>query len=897
MSISNQPTNSNQINDTPFSREMRFGFSEYAKYVISDRALPDARDGLKPVHRRILWAMNELGLGPRSSFKKCARIVGETTGRFHPHAGGVYESLVRLGQDWSLRYPLVQPQGNFGSIDGMGPAAMRYTEARLASISTQLMENISTEVVDFIPNFDGEELEPTVLPVKIPQLLLNGSYGIAVGISSNIPPHNLTELMQASIAIIDDIDITNDELMEFVKGPDFPTGGKIIGDNGIAKLYNTGKGSFRIRSKYHLETPETHNVKDSMLVFTEIPYLQAKESLVEGIAALINDDRLRGVTDVRDLSEGSQKIRIEVIIEDQYANEDSMKTVLGQLFKNTSLETAFHCRINAFVYGRPVNLNLKQALCVFLDFRETTIRRIATEELQKVLARLHILEGLITASDHIDEVIDLIRNSDSRSHAQEQLIKVYKLSEDQAKAVLAMTLGRLARMEMNQLETEREERKTRRDELMDIIENRDTLLDLMKEEFMDIIGRYGDDRRSEILEFDNIIQSSERPILHERTLLVTATHEGYIRTIDYSKFRTQGRGGRGVAGVPIQEDRLHDMLVVSNLDDLLLITTEGIVHQIPAFELPEVRSRTSKGSKIIRYQPVDAPVVKVVNVQYDKFDDDRYLVTVTKNGIVKRTQLSNYGNIRRTGIICLSLKEGDEVVDAFISEGNSLIFIASKLGQAALFDEEENVRPTGRTAQGVIGMRVDDEDEVVSAFAVKKSEYETTSILTVTENGYGKRTPLKKYRITNRNVKGVINMKIVDKNGPVVTSMPVPIEAGDSNMSLINSDGILIKVPLKGIRNMGRSTQGVKVMKIEGDQKLVMATSVVDDGEEDQIEEDEEDLAEIEKDMANQDDDPVTEISSEETDEELEIEELEVKDDEYPEIDFEGLEDYLNDDN
>ncbi|OLS21100.1 MAG: DNA gyrase subunit A [Candidatus Heimdallarchaeota archaeon LC_2] len=822
-----EPIDADSQYETSFTKEMKFGFSNYAKYVISDRAIPDARDGLKPVHRRILWAMNQIGLGPRSPFKKCARIFGEVTGKYHPHAGGVYESLVRLAQDWSLRYPLVQPQGNFGSIDGLPPAAMRYTEARLNRISLELMENISERVVEFIDNFDGEEREPTVLPVKIPHLLLNGSYGIAVGISSNIPPHHLNELMSACIAIIDDPQISVDDLMTHVTAPDFPTGGTIIGLSGIRSLYLTGRGSMRIRSKIHLETNETHKVSPSRLVVTEIPYLQNKATIITQISKLIDDNSLRGVMDVRDLSK--EDIRIEIDIDEQYADDLGVKTILGQLYKKTNLDTLFHSRMTAFVYGRPMTLTLKKALAVFLDFRETTIRNITQEELDKVAARIHILEGLIIASDHIDAVIALIRASESRSAAHTNLKDKYALSDIQAKAVLDMTLARLARVEQTALVDELETKNADKARLMMILHDRPTLLELMRNEFEDIKKKHSDKRRTNLVEMDDVLTSSERPILHRRNLLITSTGEGYLRALDYTKFKTQGRGGRGVIGVPLGTDeKLFDMMIASNMDDLLLITHNGIIHLIPAYEIPEAKSRTNKGKTIKRFLPVEGSIVKVVNIEHDQFVKEKVLVTITKNGVIKRTTLDKYANIRRTGIKCLNLRGEDEVVDAFVTDGNSFIFIASKKGQAVVFDETK-ARAMGRVAGGVRGMRLRVGDEVVSSFAIPKDQLDQTSILTVTERGYGKRTILTKYRFTNRGVRGVINMKIREKNGDVVISMPMPIVAGSSNISLVNSDGVLIKVRVKGIRNMGRSTMGVRVMRIVGDQKLLMATSIVDE--------------------------------------------------------------------
>ncbi len=813
--------------DTSFTREIKFGFSEYAKYVIQDRALPDARDGLKPVHRRILWAMHELGLGPRSAAKKCARIVGDATGKYHPHAGGVYETLVRLAQDWSLRYPLVIPQGNFGSIDGLPPAAMRYTEARLSQMGVDMMEKISPKIVEFKPNFDDTEFEPVVLPAKVPHLLLNGSYGIAVGISSNIPPHNLVELMNACIAIIDDPAITLVGLMEHVTAPDFPTGGTIVGTNGIRSLYETGRGSFRIRAKTHLETSASHKINKPIIVVDEIPYLQNKSSIVQQIASLIDDNLLRGVKSVNDLSKA--KIRIEIGIDDNFIDEESVNTILGQLFKRTNLDTLFHSRMTAFVYGRPMTLTLKKSLSVFMDFRETTIKAITNEQLGKVKARIHILDGLIIASNDIDNVIALIRSSESRSKAQENLENKYVLSEIQAKAVLDMTLARLARVEQASLIDELEKKNVEKVELEMIINDRPTLLDLMKNEFLEVINKHKDKRKTDIIEMDEILSSSERPILHQRNLLLTSQGNGYVRSIDYGKFKTQGRGGRGVIGIPLEnEDKLYDIMITSNLDDLLLITASGIIHLIPAYMIDEVRSRTNKPKKITKYLPVEGSIVKIVNIEHDKFTEDKVLVTITKKGVIKRTTLEKYANIRKTGIKCLNLREEDEVVDAYVTDGNSFIFIASKKGQAVVFDETK-ARAMGRVASGVRGMKLKVGDEVVSSFAIPRDQVDQTSILTITERGYGKRTFLTKYRFTNRGVGGVINMKVRSKNGNVVTSMPMPINAGNSNISLVNSEGILIKVRVKGIRNMGRSTMGVRVMRITGDQRLLIATSIVDE--------------------------------------------------------------------
>ncbi len=1294
------------IRESTLTNELKYGFGEYSRYVISDRALPDARDGLKPVHRRIIYAMHELGLTHRSSFKKCARIVGEVTGKYHPHAGGTYESLVRLAQDWSLRYPLVEGQGNFGSIDGYPPAAMRYcvtgdtlvltseglipisslsrfaetsaakdmvhvlsgdsiyllkfneqktqehisgseaeiditilshslkknratklfnsgvhetkkittssgyaisgslnhpilcwvntntgpmltwktiqeiekgdivvlqragslfpqnkrelsefvqhmetdfvfpkelteklayvlgftigtaklsypsgltfklknmeqhevlkqyltesfptiaidkqrfnglyeihvlnnefsefmtnigldfsntcriplpilespktviskflqgifegtglfrnnsltvlakskqllqelkavllafgittgkvvadkptesfhlsiesksslikfkesigfvskenherltsliscnsndnhdfipylsdylkhkyssiewicqqnldtyeslislsenlndyldledqvlirylsenyylfdeivltedtglqtvysirvdsschsftangfinhnTEARLEKISQELLADLSPNVVEFVENFDGEETEPTVLPVRVPHLLLNGAKGIAVGMSSNIPPHHLGELLDGCVALIENPLISIDDLMEYITGPDFPTGGLIVGTKGIEQLYHTGKGSLRVRSRIHVEKPETHKVKETLLVVDEIPYFVNKTTLIEEIATLINENKIRGISNIRDLSK--EKIRIEIEVEEGYSDDKSLKTIQAQLFNRTSLETLFHARILAFVYGKPRILTLKQALSIFLDFREQVVLKRSQEELEKVQARLHILEGLIIASNHIDDIIALIRASENRSEAQTNLMVKYGLSELQAKAVLDMTLARLARVEQNDLLDEAAKRRERAEFLLNIINNRSRRLEVIKEELIEIKNKYPDQRRTTILEYDDIGFKGDRALLHERNLLITSTSEGYVRSIDFETFKVQGRAGVGVIGVPLNEDeRLLDFTVASNKDDLLLITEEGIIHKIPAFEVIEVQKRTKKGRKLHTYLPVNSLVRKIVPVKVDEFTKDKVLVTVTKNGMIKRTTLDKFKNIRKTGIKCLVFKEeGDVVADAFITDGDSYIFMATKFGNACVF-EEKKARLTGRVAQGVIGMKMkDQDDEVISAFAVPKDKYDEAAVLTLTEKGYGKRTLLSKYRITNRGAYGVKNMKITEKNGDVTVSLYVPSDDRDVPISLISNSGKIIKVNVNTIRVMGRSTQGVRVMRLNKNERLVYASLIVDDSEAEMVEDDENDEIDIDDDVLEDEED------------------------------------------
>ena len=815
-------------NDITFTNELKSGFSEYARYVISDRALPDARDGLKPVHRRIIWAMHELNLTHRSNYKKCARVVGEVTGKYHPHSGGTYESVVRLAQDWSLRYPLVDGQGNFGSIDGFPPAAMRYTEARLARIAQELLRDISEKVVGFVENFDGEEVEPTVLPITIPHLLLNGTKGIAVGMSSNIPPHQLGELIDGCIMLIDNPKVTTAELMEHIKGPDFPTGGLIVGTQGIESLYLSGKGSIRNRSRIQVETPETHKIKRALLVVTEIPYLINKSSLIQEIAELINENKIRGISNVQDLSK--RKIRIEIEIESGYEDEESIKTIQAQLFRRTQLETLFHARTLAFVWGKPRTLNLKQALCIFLDFRETVIKKVAIEELEQVKKRIHILVGLVIATQNIDAVIELIRKSESRKEAHNGLKHKFALSDQQVKAVLDMTLGRLTKIEQGDIQKELAKKRQRSEELSDIVFNRVIRLELMREQLHEVKAKHNDKRKSEIIHYDEIHSITDRGLLHERKLLLSSTNHYYVRSIEFGIFNTQKRGGRGVAGVPLSKDeKVLDMVIASNKQDLLLITLNGIVHKIPAYELPEVKRRMVKGRKLSVVMPIESPVVKIVPINEDGFTSDRVLVTVTAKGMIKRTTLEKFANIRKNGIKCLNFREDDDsVADAFITDGDSFIFMASKFGKGMLF-EEKNSRLTGRVASGVKGMRMSEaEDQVVSAFRIPRTEFDETTILTISENGYGKRTLLSNYRLTNRGAKGVINQAVTTKTGLVVSSLPISTSGAGVKISILNSKGILIRTDVSNIRIMGRSTQGVKIMRIKKGQKVIMISKIVE---------------------------------------------------------------------
>lgn len=830
------------IEEKPLANELRRAYADYASYVISDRALPDARDGLKPVHRRILWAMYTMGLTPRSAFKKCARIVGEVTGKYHPHSGGVYEALVRLAQPFSLRYPLVEGQGNFGSIDGFPAAAMRYTEARLSQISLELLADTREEIVPFQDNFDGEEREPVVLASKIPNLLLNGTAGIAVGMSSNIPPHHLGELMDALIYMLSHPHATPQELMQFIKGPDFPTGGIIVGLEGIKNFMEKGIGKIVLRAKVDFE--EAHGKTPPMLVIKEIPYQVNKAKLVEEIHKLIENGVIRGIKEVRDLSKN--EIRIELPLEEGYEDELSRKTLLGQLFNKTSLQIAFYARLLAFVRGRPRILNVAQALQVFLAHRERVVKKRTQYELNKVNNRLEIVSGLITASDHIDEIIKIIRSSESRSNAHDILKEKYGFTDRQAKAVLDMPLSRLPRLEQEQLRTEKVELLEKAAYLQKILREREALLAVLKEEFEEIKQKHEDRRRTEIQPFDDTI-TSDRPLVHLHTVLLSITKKGYLRAIDYEKFKTQGRGGKGVKAIKLKDDdQIIDMVVTTNHHKVLLLTEEGIIHTLPVWQIKLSEKRSSMGTLVNRFLPIKAPIVKLIPVDEQSLEDpNKYILMVTKNGIINKTALSAFKKVRKTGIIGTGLMKGDRVVKALILEGKQDVFIASRKGQMIRFPCSD-VRETGRTAIGVKGIRLDHGDEVVDAFSIPSDKIDEYAILVVTEKGFGKMTKATEYRKTHRGGKGVKTIKIVNKNGYVVAALPVKLPAKENDtISLVNSSAIIIRVPVKDIRmTTSRLTMGVRIMRLTRGEKVVLVSSSLGEAgeiyEEEKKEDDEE---------------------------------------------------------
>jgi DNA gyrase subunit A len=814
------------IHRASLAKTLEEAYTDYAHYVISERAIPDARDGLKPVHRRILWAMHQMRLTYGTPHKKCARIVGEVTGKYHPHAGGVYEALVRLAQPFSLRYPVVDGQGNFGSIDGFPPAAMRYTEARLAKISAELLQNVIPEIVKFQENFDGEEIEPTVLPVKIPLLIVNGTSGIAVGLSSNIPPHNLSEIIDATIMLIDTPETTVEQLAKIVKGPDFPTGGVIVNGRAMRKYASTGKGSIILRAKIDVKEA-TEKRENAIIIVQELPYLTNKSTLMEELHNLISSKKVRGITDARDLSK--DKIRIEIDVHPDYSHEKGVKVIIGQLFKNTQLEKPFYAKNMAFARGRPLLLNLKRALTIFLEHREYVVRKTIQHNLNKALMRLNILEGLYIALKNIDAVISLIKKSENRADAQEKLMKKFKLNEAQAKAILAMQLARLARMEVEAVINEKNELEKKIEEYRDLLAKKYKRMRLIKKELLEIKEKYGDERRTRIrYRVDIPVDADIYDMLHDRHLLITTTKQGYVRSIEIKNFRTQRRGGKGMTAVTFREnDSLYDMLVTLNKSTLLLITENGKVHSTPAFELPEAKRRNARGSPWKTVLPVDSSVVKIVPVDRDSFDKGLFLFFVTSKGVVKKTKLSAFSNVRKTGIIGIKIDEDDKVVDTFVTTGKDHIYLATKLGLTAHFHEKE-VRFMGRATRGVTGMRFKKpKDEIIAGVPIPEKLLKQCSILTVTEMGYGKRTACTEYRFTHRGARGVIDIKTGERNGYVASMLVVPKKPTKENsISLINNKGISIRTRIESIREIGRNTMGVKIMNLGKDENIVYASLI-----------------------------------------------------------------------
>ncbi|KQL51335.1 DNA gyrase subunit A [Heyndrickxia shackletonii] len=813
------------IKEVNISKEMRTSFLDYAMSVIVARALPDVRDGLKPVHRRILYAMNDLGMTSDKAYKKSARIVGEVIGKYHPHGdSAVYETMVRMAQDFSYRYMLVDGHGNFGSVDGDSAAAMRYTEARMSKISMELLRDINKDTIDYQDNYDGSEKEPVVLPSRFPNLLVNGTSGIAVGMATNIPPHQLGEVIDGVLALSKEPDITIQELMEYIPGPDFPTAGLIVGRSGIRRAYETGKGSITLRARVEIEQKASGK---EMIIVKEIPYQVNKAKLVERIAELVRDKKIDGITDLRDESD---RTGMRVVIE--VRKDANANVLLNNLFKHTALQTTFGINLLALVKGQPKVLNLKECLYHYLEHQKVIIRRRTEFELKKAEARAHILEGLRIALDHIDEIISLIRSSQTTDIARNGLMEQFSLSEKQAQAILDMRLQRLTGLEREKIEEEYQELIKLIAELKAILADEEKVLHIIREELLEIKERFNDTRRTEIVS-GGIEQIEDEDLIPQENIVVTLTHNGYIKRLPISTYRSQKRGGRGVQGMGTNEDDfVEHLLTTSTHDTILFFTNKGKVYRAKGYEIPEY-SRTAKGLPIINLLGIEKDEWINTIIRVEEFVEDSYLFFTTKKGISKRTPLSDFANIRTNGLIAIHLREEDELISVKLTDGNKDIIIGTKNGMLIRFPETD-VRSMGRTATGVKGITLSGEDDVVGMEILD----ENNEVLIVTLNGYGKRTPASEYRIQSRGGKGIKTCNITEKNGSLVSVKTV---TGEEDLMLITAGGVLIRMAVSDISLLGRNTQGVKLIKL-GEDEYVATVAKVEKESEEETEEPEEKL-------------------------------------------------------
>ncbi|MCK4426860.1 MAG: DNA gyrase subunit A [candidate division Zixibacteria bacterium] len=790
--------------------EMKSSYIDYSMSVITARALPDVRDGLKPSNRRILVAMNDLNLAPGRPHRKCAKIAGDTSGNYHPHGEQVvYPTLVRMAQDFNMRYMLVDGQGNFGSIDGDAPAAMRYTEARLAPLSMEILEDLEKETVKFIPNYDETRKEPTVLPSRFPNLICNGASGIAVGMATNIPPHNLGEVVDALIALIGSPEIEDDQLLDQISGPDFPTGGIIYGRRGIEEAYKTGRGRIILRARANIEKQKSG--KESIIV-TEIPYQINKSNLLERIAQLVRDKHIDGISDLRDESD---RDGMRIVVE--LKRDAPAEIVLNQLFKHTQMQTTFGVIMLALVDGQPQVLSLKQLLSHFINHRHDVVTKRTQFELKKAEHRAHILEGLKIALDHIDAVIKLIRASKTPEDARNGLMSKFKLTEIQAQAILDMRLQRLTGLEREKIEQEYLDVIKLIETLKGILESKPKRMNIIKEELLDLKKKYGDERRTEIREEEE--EFTIEDLIAEEDMVITITHSGYIKRLSVSSYKRQGRGGRGVIGIETkEEDFVEHLFIASTHHYILFFTPKGRCYWIKVHEIP-VGGRLAKGKPVINMLDLGAEEKIAAFVPVREFDDEHFVVMSAKNGVIKKTRLSAFSNPRRGGINAMNIPEKDNLIEVKITDGNCDIVLGTKEGQAIRFHEDK-VRDMGRAAYGVRGITLAKDDWVIGMVVVKRD----TTLLSVTENGYGKRSNISDYRVTNRGGKGIINIKATQRNGKVVTIKEV---VDEDELMLITQKGIIIRQPVKQIKAIGRNTQGVKLINLDPGDKLVDVARVV----------------------------------------------------------------------
>ena len=785
--------------------EMRTAYIDYAMSVIVSRALPDVRDGLKPVHRRILYAMHEDGITSDKPYRKCANTVGSVLGRYHPHGdASVYDAMVRMAQDFSMRYMLIDGHGNFGSIDGDGAAAMRYTEARMSKIAEQMLVDIEKNTVDFMPNYDDRLQEPTVLPAKIPALLVNGSSGIAVGMATNIPPHNLTEVINGIIKIIDDDNVTDDELIQIIKGPDFPTGGLILGLEGIKEAYKTGRGKIIMRAEAEIEEMSGNRQR---IIVSSLPYQVNKARLIENIARLAREKRIEGISEMRDESDRKEKVRIVM----ELKRDANPQVVLNQLYKNTQMQDTFGVIMLALVDGEPKVLTLRQCLDCYIEHRKTVILRRTQFDLDKALARAHILEGLRIAIDNIDEVIAIIRSS--YDDDKERLIERFGLTDIQAQAILDMRLKTLSGLQREKIEEEYKQLMELIEHLRAILNSEKLVFDIIKEELIEIRDKFGDDRKTKIVAAEGEIDIDD--LIKEEQTVIALTHFGYIKRMPIDTYRSQKRGGKGITGIATrEEDFVKQIFTASTHDTILFFTNKGKLYKLRGYEVPEA-GRTARGTAIVNLLSLDAGEKVSAVIPIQNFAEGKYLLMATKNGLIKKTALAEYNSARKTGLQGITLKEDDELIAVRLTDGEDNVVLVTRNGMCITFDEKD-VRPIGRVSQGVIGIRIDEDDEVIGMESIISGGKAT--LLAITENGFGKRTELDEYRVQIRGGKGVITYKVTQKTGKLVGAR---IATDDEDVMLITDKGTIIRLKVKDISVLGRSTQGVTLMRTTDGGKVV----------------------------------------------------------------------------
>ena len=807
-----------KIIERDINAEMKTAYIDYAMSVIVSRALPDVRDGLKPVHRRILYSMHEDGITSDKPYRKCANTVGSVLGRYHPHGdSSVYDAMVRMAQDFSMRYMLVDGHGNFGSIDGDGAAAMRYTEARMSKIAEQMLVDIEKNTVDFMPNYDDRLQEPTVLPSKIPTLLINGSSGIAVGMATNIPPHNLTEVINGIVALIDNKELTDEELMAYIKGPDFPTGAMILGREGIKEAYTTGRGKITVRAETEIEEMSGNRQR---IIVSSLPYQVNKAKLIETIANLAKDKKIEGISDIRD--ESDRKDRVRVVIE--LKRDARPQVVLNQLFKHTQMQDTFGIIMLALVNGEPKILTLRQCLDEYIKHRKDVILRRTKFDLDKAEARAHILEGLRIAIDNIDEIIQIIRSA--YDDAKEKLMARFGLSDIQAQAILDMQLKRLSGLQREKLEEEYNELMKLIAYLKEILASETLVYDIIKDELLEIKDKYGDERLTKIVAAEGEIDVED--LIKEEQTVVALTRFGYIKRMSLDTYKSQRRGGKGITGMATrEEDCVKELFTASTHDTILFFSNFGKVYGLRGYEVPEA-GRTARGTAIVNLLNLDAgeKVSSVIPIQ--NFADGKYLLMATRNGLIKKTPFKEYETNRRTGLIGITLKEGDELIDVRLTDGEDNVVLVTKKGLSITFDEKD-VRPVGRAAQGVIGIKLDDGDCVIGMEPIITGNTNAT-LLAITENGFGKRTELEEYRVQNRGGRGVITYKITPKTGDIVG---IKIVGGAEDVMLITDTGTIIRLKVEEISVLGRATQGVTLMRTN-DGKVVSIETISPDDEKDE---------------------------------------------------------------